>query len=82
MARQVQIRRGTDEEHKNFTGVVGEVTFDTTSNTIRVHDGKTPGGIPVATVDIVAALTGAIMKQQGWTQDTDGSVVLDFGKMQ
>ena len=46
--RQIQIRRGTATEHENFTGAVGEITMDTTNNTIRVHDGQTPGGTPLA----------------------------------
>lgn len=46
---QVQRRRGTDAENNSFTGAVGELTIDTTNNTIRVHDGTTVGGhvIPV-----------------------------------
>ena len=44
MSRQIQIRRGTAAEHSNFTGAIGEITMDTTSNTLRVHDGVTPGG--------------------------------------
>ena len=44
MSRQIQIRRGTATEHSGFTGVIGEVTMDTTNNTLRVHDGVTPGG--------------------------------------
>ena len=40
----VQLRRGTAEEHETFVGAIGEVTVDTTNNTLRVHDGVTPGG--------------------------------------
>jgi len=48
MSRQIQIRRGTATEHENFTGAAGEVTMDTTNNTLRVHDGQTAGGIALA----------------------------------
>ena len=48
MARQVQLRRGTTAENNNFTGAIGEVTVDTDTNTLRVHDGITPGGTPLA----------------------------------
>ena len=48
MSRQIQIRRGTAMEHNNFTGKIGEITMDTTNNTIRVHDGQTPGGTILA----------------------------------
>ena len=44
MSRQIQIRRGTAAQHSNFTGAIGEVTMDTTNNTLRVHDGVTQGG--------------------------------------
>ena len=36
---QVKLRRGTDTEHSSFTGAEGEVTVDTTNDTLRVHDG-------------------------------------------
>lgn len=51
MTRQIQIRRGTATEHENFTGAIGEVTMDTTNKTLRVHDGTTAGGIPLAKLD-------------------------------
>lgn len=44
MSRQIQIRRGTAAQHSSFTGAIGEVTMDTTNNSLRVHDGVTPGG--------------------------------------
>jgi hypothetical protein len=44
----IQLRRGSTAEHSTFTGLVGEVTVDTTKDTIVVHDGTTPGGIPLA----------------------------------
>lgn len=48
MSRQIQIRRGTAAEHTTFTGAIGEITMDTTNNTLRVHDGTTAGGTPLA----------------------------------
>ncbi len=47
-SRQIQIRRGTAAEHAEFTGAPGEITVDTTTNTIRVHDGATAGGFALA----------------------------------
>lgn len=44
MSTQVQFRRGTTTQHNSFTGVAGEVTVDTTTNQLRVHDGSTVGG--------------------------------------
>jgi hypothetical protein len=45
MTAQVQFRRGTTVQHNTFTGAVGEVTLDTTKQTLIVHDGSTAGGI-------------------------------------
>jgi hypothetical protein len=44
----IQLRRGTTAEHSTFTGLVGEVTVDTTKDTLVVHDGSTAGGYPLA----------------------------------
>lgn len=58
MSRQIQIRRGTADEHNNFTGAIGEITVDTTNNTIRVHDGQTVGGTPLAKESQIPNLSG------------------------
>lgn len=50
MAKQLQLRKGTATEHNTFTGANGEVTVDTTNKTLRVHDGTTAGGTPLATL--------------------------------
>jgi len=44
----IQLRRGTTAEHSTFTGLVGEITVDTTKDTLVVHDGVTAGGYPLA----------------------------------
>jgi len=44
MPTVLQLRRGTTSEHSSFTGAVGEVTVDTTKDTLVVHDGSTAGG--------------------------------------
>jgi hypothetical protein len=43
-----QRRRGTTAEHSTFTGLLAELTVDTDKKTVVVHDGVTPGGIPLA----------------------------------
>ena len=59
MSKQVQFRRGTTAEHSTFTGAVGEITVDTTKNTVVVHDGSTVGGFPLLTTAHAAnAITG------------------------
>lgn len=63
MAVQIQWRRGTAAQNAVFTGVVGEITVDTTNSTLRVHDGSTAGGSNIATVSYVntqVASTNAI----------------------
>ena len=59
MATAIQRRRGTTTQHGSFTGLAGEITIDTTKNTIVVHDGSTAGGIPLAKSSEVSALGGA-----------------------
>jgi len=48
MAVQIQLRRGTTAEHSSFTGVIGEITMDTTKNVVVVHNGSLLGGFPLA----------------------------------
>jgi len=52
MAKRVQRRRGTTAEHSSFTGAVGEISVDTTKDTIAVHDGSQAGGFPLAREDM------------------------------
>jgi len=47
MSTQIQRRRGTTAEHSTFTGAAGEITIDSTKNTVVVHDGTTTGGYPL-----------------------------------
>jgi len=64
MPTQVQFRRGTTTQNESFTGAVGELSVDTTLDTIRVHDGSTAGGIRLAKFseiqagDITAVVAG------------------------
>ena len=46
MAKLLKLRRGTTTEHNSFTGAAGEVTVNTTTNGLVVHDGTTQGGHP------------------------------------
>lgn len=48
MASQLQLRRGTTAQHAVFTGAPGEITVDTTTKALVVHDGTTVGGFPAA----------------------------------
>lgn len=54
MATVLQLRRGTTVQHSSFTGAVGELTVDTTKDTVVVHDGSTVGGFPLAKASEIA----------------------------
>jgi hypothetical protein len=60
MASQVQYRRGTNAQNAAFTGALGEITVDTTSGTLRVHDAITVGGSNIATVSYVTSQISAL----------------------
>jgi hypothetical protein len=86
MAKRVQRRRGTTSEHSGFTGAEGEVTVDTTIDTLVVHDGATAGGFPLAKADgsnIANNSIGIIQLNvadgsAGWFLKTDGAGTLSF----
>lgn len=66
MSKQIQFRRGTASEHTTFTGAIGEITMDTTAKTLRLHDGGTPGGIPLAKHDGSNVNTAAFLTNLGF----------------
>jgi hypothetical protein len=47
MSTQVQLRRGTATQNNTYTGAIGELTVDTTSKQLRLHDGVTAGGTTI-----------------------------------
>lgn len=80
MSTAVQLRRGTTAQHSTFTGAVGEVTVDTTKDTVVVHDGTTVGGHPLVkesdkgvTVVQQTSATGSVDIPTGTTAERDGS---------
>ena len=70
---QVKLRRGTDAEHAGFTGAEGEVTVDTTNDTLRVHDGSTAGGVRLAKLS-EAGGSGTVTSVDSGTGLTGGPV--------
>lgn len=67
MATAVKQRRGTATEHdtdkgdgSGFTGLEGEITVDTTNDTIRVHDGSQVGGHRLAKHSELSTVATAI----------------------
>ena len=51
MATQLQMRRGTASQNSSFTGAEGEVSVNTTNDSLHIHDGSTAGGFELARVD-------------------------------
>ena len=75
MSTQIQRRRGSTVEHSTFTGAVGELTIDTTKNTVVVHDGTTAGGVPLATEASVPTTINALTNVYTAMSPTDGQVL-------
>lgn len=55
MAGELKLRRGTTQQHEVFTGAQAEVTVDTDTNSLVVHDGATPGGFRVPNEEALSA---------------------------
>ena len=54
---ELKLRRGTTTDHQSFTGAEGEITIDTSKDTLVVHDGTTVGGHPLTKAN----------QARGWT---------------
>ena len=52
MSSRIKFRRGTTTEHATFTGAEGEITVNTTKDTLVVHDGATAGGFEMLRADL------------------------------
>lgn len=50
MAKQLQVRRGITMANDVFIGAEGEITMDTTTKGLRIHDGQTAGGFKIDTL--------------------------------
>ena len=70
MPTQVQFRRGSASQNNTYTGAAGELTIDTSTWDIRVHDGITPGGYSISgaastATAISGGVTGDLLYQSG-----------------
>jgi len=73
MAIQIQLRRGTSAQNDAFTGATGELVFDTTNITIRVHDGVTAGGYKMASLTGTQTLTNKTLTSPTFTAPVLGT---------
>ena len=75
MAIQLQLRKGTKVQNDAFVGAEAELTYDTDTKGLRIHDGITQGGNPVGTVShcsfntntrVQIATTDQTAAKNGW----------------
>lgn len=59
MAIQLQVRRGTAAQHTTFTGASGELTLNTTNNSLHVHDASSAGGFETAKANLTNIILGS-----------------------
>ena len=57
MPTTIKFRRGTTSQNNSFTGGSGEISVDTTLDTLRVHDSSTAGGTALVNVSSSQTLT-------------------------
>ena len=72
MATILQLRRGTTVQHNSFTGAEGEVTVNTTKDTVVVHDGTTVGGFELVSLAATQTLTNKTLTSPTLTTPTLG----------
>ena len=83
MATEIKLRRGTKAQHDDgsgFTGALGEVTVDTTDDTLRVHDGSLKGGHVIAKLsDVEASDTLSELSDTSITSTAAGHILIHDG---
>lgn len=73
MPTQLQFRRGTTSQNNGFTGAVGELTIDTDTDAIILHDGSAAGGIEIVPAGTIVAY-GNTTAPTGWLVCNDAAV--------
>lgn len=62
MSKRVQLIRGSTANQDAFIGNSGEITVDTQTNELRLHDGFTPGGKVIPNKDTIPTLSRSIFE--------------------
>ena len=73
MPTQLQFRRGTTSQNNSFTGAVGELSVDTDTDAIILHDGSAAGGIEIVPSGTIVAF-GNASAPTGWLVCNDAAV--------
>jgi len=73
MPTQLQFRRGTTSQNNSFTGAVGEMTIDTDTDAIILHDGSAAGGIEIVPSGTIVAF-GNGTAPSGWLVCNDQEI--------
>src|SRR5210317_973108 len=81
MPTVLQFRRGTTAQNNSFTGSAGELSIDTTIETIRIHDGSTAGGFEVTQNTATQTLTNKTLTSPVLNTSVSGTAVLDEDDM-
>jgi hypothetical protein len=76
MPTQVQFRRGTTTQNNAFTGAAGELSVDSTLNTLRLHDGSTAGGVTLVTLNGTQTLTNKTLTSPTLNSATANNLTL------
>ena len=70
MPTVLQFRRGTTTQNNAFTGNAGELSVDTTLDTVRIHDGSTAGGFTLTQNAATQTLTNKTLTSPVLTTPT------------
>ena len=73
MPTQLQFRRGTTSQNNGFTGAVGEISIDTDTDAIILHDGSAAGGIEIVPSGTIVAF-GNTTAPTGWKVCNDAAI--------
>ena len=74
MPTALQFRRVTSQNN-SFTGAVGEISVDTTLDTLRLHDGSTAGGFALVSATAAQTLTNKTLTTPTIAEIDSGSTI-------
>jgi hypothetical protein len=75
MTKRLQFKRYSSAVANTIIGADGELIIDTTMRTIAVHDGHTPGGTKLATVNYIVDVTNANTQFKAYNQANTATVL-------